>query len=110
MATITVDQTIPLTNGWDLIVGTFAMDATYATGGRLLDPALVARIERMTPQPGGTVASGKGYKFEFDPITQNMVVLQGDNTNAAAAPAIEVPPGTNLATMTAVPYTALVAY
>src|SRR4051812_43663195 len=110
MATINVDTTIPLEGGYDLIAGSIAMDSSYPTGGESLDPSNIASVQYLIPAPGGTTASGKGYKFEWDGPSQKLVVLQGDNTNAAAAPAVEVPNTTNLAAITALPFIGLVAY
>lgn len=71
----------------------------YATNGVAVTPNQLGmgRIDGMiiTPQSGGA-----GFQFSWDQVNQKIKVHQGDNTNVAAAPGIEVPNATNLTAMT----------
>lgn len=62
----------------------------YATGGWALAPQDVGLgrtgvIDRVVADPVD------GYLIRWDATNQKLVVFQGDNTNAAAAPGIQLP-------------------
>lgn len=109
-ATINVDYTIDLGGGWEQIIGTFALDASYPTGGESLDPSNVARVERLMAQGGGTAATGLGYQFNWNAADQKIVVLYADNNNASDGPLIQVPDTTDLSAITSVPFVGWVQY
>ena len=69
---------------------------TYATGGVSLAPSDVglSRIVSVVAPPAS------GYTFAYDYTNAKLKVFQGDNANAAAAPAVEVPNAANLAAVT----------
>ena len=100
-------------DSWDLggnltgYIGTIALDSSYPTGGEAIDLGGNENIQYLSAQPDGTAAGGAGYKPEFNRATQSLLMFQGDNTNAAAAPAIQVPNATNLAGITALPFFAI---
>lgn len=75
--------------------------ASYTTGG---DVGLAAALQAITKDQRTIVAVIQGdcggYQVQYLPGTDALKVYQGDNTNAAAAPAIQVPNATNLAAVT----------
>jgi hypothetical protein len=108
-ATISVNHTIPVSQGWELIIGTFALDSSYPTGGEALDPSSIARVERLIANPGGTAAQGFGYVFAWNADDQKVLVLYG-NYDAADGVLIQVPDTTDLSALTNVPFVGLVQY
>lgn len=75
--------------------------ANYTTGGEPFD---VAQIPGCTGTLYGVDivggAGGNGYLPVWDSTNKKLMVFQGDNANAAAAPAIQVPGNTNLSAVT----------
>jgi hypothetical protein len=73
-----------------------SLDSSYPTGGEVIAPGDVGltRIDECLPATGTL-----GYQFEWDQTNKKLIVYQGDNTNAAAAPGIQVPNTTNLAAL-----------
>lgn len=107
-ATISVDVTIPLEGGYDLVKGTIAFDSSYPTGGEALDPSNIARLEFASIQGGGTTATGLGYVFNWDTVNQKVVVVWGNAGTASVLP--EVTNATDLSALTNVPFIGLVSY
>jgi hypothetical protein len=109
-ATISINHTIPVSQGWEVIHGTFALDSSYPTGGEALDPSNIARVERLFANPGASAAQGFGYLFNWDAANQKVAVGYIDNNNASDGPFIEVPATTDLSAITNVPFVAWVQY
>ena len=84
-----------------LYEGTIALDNSYPTGGYAIDVPNNARITTMVCGAAG------GYTFHFIASTQKLKVYRGDNTNAAAAPGVEVSNAVDLSAVPAVPYIAM---
>jgi hypothetical protein len=81
--------------GWRT-VRRIAFDASYTTGGLALTKAQLG----FSKAPDWVEISPKqGYTFEYVPATEKVKVYQGDNTNVAAAPGIEVANATNLSAL-----------
>lgn len=96
--TVTVTNTEPLGNS-TVYFGTIALDNSYPTGGEAVDLGSNERIDRLE------VTGGKsGYQFSWDSANQKLIVYQGDNTNAAAAPAVQVPNATDLSALSALEF------
>jgi len=81
-----------------VIEGTIALDSSYPTGGESITAASLGlvRIDDMI------IGNKSGYSFEWDATNSKLLAYQGDNTNAAAAPAVQVPDTTNLSTVTGI--------
>ena len=79
--------------------GTVTFDSSYATGGETFTAADVG-LSAITDVD---VADASGYNVFWNRSTTapTLQVFQGDNTNAAAAPGIQVPNATNLSTLVA---------
>lgn len=77
---------------------TVTFDSSYATGGEALDPHAFGLTEIFYVLP---VAVANGYLVRPNATHSTLMVFQGDNTNAAAAPAVEVANATNLSTVKA---------
>lgn len=84
------------------LVGTFAMDNSYATGGLAWDLSsyFPGGLENVFPFAWG------GYSFEYDKANKKMKAMRGDNANASPAPAVEVSAAVNLSALTAIPFIA----
>ena len=76
----------------------FALDNSYATGGYSITAANLGlkTIKRLTAEPKS------GYVFSYDYTNKKLIVYQGDNTNAAAAPGVEVSSTTDLSAVTGI--------
>lgn len=96
----TVTEALSLGDTKVLYYGTLAFDSSYPTGGEAVDLANNERIDVL-------IAQGNGYTFKLDSANQKLIAYQGDNTNAAAAPGIEVANAANLAAVTGVPFIAI---
>jgi hypothetical protein len=81
--------------------GTLAFDATYPTGGE----SFTARQVGLSTLKNFFAYPSAGYVFEWDRTASKLKAFQGDNPNAAAAPMVEVVPG-SLAALTAVKWEA----
>lgn len=81
------------------VTGTATFDSSYPTGGEPFDVAAVGLYSLQTLE---VEAGLGGYLTVWNKSVSAPKILayQGDNTNAAAAPGIEVPNTTNLATVT----------
>jgi hypothetical protein len=79
------------------VTGSITFDSSYLTGGEVLTPSLIGlyQIEHMEVDP----AQGYVPRWNRSQTAPTIQVFQGDNANAAAAPGIEVPNATNLATL-----------
>lgn len=108
MTTPTVGGPFPRAEGGEYINDRLlAFDTSYATGGMALTFAQLG----YTIQPRRVFIPPKqGYTFEYVMSTQKVIVYQGDNTNAAAAPGIEVANATSLVALAAVPVHSQGAY
>lgn len=73
-------------------------DSSYPTGGEAVTPDNVG----LTRIDHAIIAPRLGFVFSFDLATSKIKAFQGDNTNAAAAPLIEVPNATNMAAETGI--------
>jgi hypothetical protein len=78
------------------------MSASYATSG---DTLTLASLGLKTLRALLICSNAKGYNLEVNhgatEVTNPLIIAyQGDNTNAAAAPGIQVPNATSLATVT----------
>jgi hypothetical protein len=72
------------------------LDSSYPTGGYTITPNQLGlgAIDFVL------VADRLGYTFDWDYANNKLLVYQGDNTNAAAAPGIQVANATNLSAVT----------
>ena len=81
-----------------VVIADLAFDSSYPTGGESVLPGLLGMqtIDFLLAEPAG------GYSFEYHHTNQKLLARQGDNTNAAAAPSVEVPDTTDLSAVTGV--------
>lgn len=77
------------------LIGELTFSGSYATGGEVIT---APNFETLLKQIGnGTVHqvifdnNSVGYLLDYDYTTKKVLVFQGDNTNAAAAPGIQLP-------------------
>jgi len=86
------------------VTGTVTFDNSYVTGGVAFTPANLTlySIDNMVVQ------NTAGYQIAWNKSSAlpTLIAYQGDNTNAGAAPGIQVPNATNLSTVVAT-YTAI---
>jgi hypothetical protein len=91
------------------VTGLATFDSSYPTGGEPFTAANVglATLDTVKFEVGNTTATN-AFLVMWNRSTSAPTarVFQGDNTNAAAAPAIEVPNATNLSAL-AVRFTAI---
>ena len=75
--------------------------ANYTTGGEVFAAAQVNRTGNLLAviEVGGG-SGGDGYKVIWDSVNKKLMVFQGDNANAAAAPGVQVAGNTNLSAVT----------
>lgn len=85
MATVTanIEKVISLGGTEYQYHGTLTISGNYTVNGEPIDFGQNTRMDDV-------VVQGGGYLCEWLPGTQALKVRQGDNTNAAAAPAIEL--------------------
>jgi hypothetical protein len=95
-ATGTVLKSKKLESGFTLIVGQIALDSSYPTGGEAIDLSLNERIDVLICE------NHTGYMFKWDADNQKLLVYRGDNTNAAAAPGVQVTAAVDLSALTVV--------
>lgn len=95
-----ITHTIDLGLTKKLYVGTLTVTGTYLTNGDTVDAASNERFDYL-------FAQGKGYNYEWDAANQKLKFFQGDNTNAAAAPGIEVPNAANHTAASGAPFFAI---
>lgn len=100
-ASATLIKSKKLESGFTLYVGTIALDSSYPTGGEAIDLALNERIDVLICE------NHTGYMFKWDASTQQLLVYRGDNTNAAAAPGVQVSNTVDLSALTAVNFIAV---
>lgn len=75
--------------------------ANYTTGGEVFDVAQVPGLKSVLYGVDFLGAGGgTGYLPSWDSTNKKLMVFQGDNANAAAAPAVQVPASTNLSAVT----------
>ena len=68
------------------------LSGSYATGGDTLDfRPLLQNLGKGAVLVVILPDTIKGYELDYDYANRKLIVRQGDNTNAAAAPAIELP-------------------
>lgn len=86
------------------MMGRINFAGSYATGGDALDFEAMLKQVGAGFQFGYTVliAPSQGYTFGYDPLAKKVKVFQGDNTNAAAAPGIEIPAAAYPGALTAI--------
>lgn len=70
-----------------------AFSGAYVAGGEVVAPTFESLLKTIG---AGTVMfvimAGKlGYNFDYDYVNKKVIVRQGDNTNVAAAPGLEIP-------------------
>lgn len=77
---------------------TVTFDNSYATGG---EPISLASLGLGFADKVDVVNPGQGYLVRWDRsrTAPKLVVYQGDNANAAAAPGTQVPNATDLSTL-----------
>jgi hypothetical protein len=78
-------------------VVSFPGEASYPTGGSEIDVLFNALMNQGRDILAIVPQRGNGYSLEYDEATSKLLMFHGDNNNAAAGPAIEVPNATNLA-------------
>lgn len=80
------------------VAGTVTFDSSYATGGETFTAADLG-LSSITDV---SIEDASGYNIFWNRSTTapTLQVFQGDNTNVAAAPGIQVPNATNLSTLT----------
>jgi hypothetical protein len=78
-----------------IVVTESTLDSSYVTGGEPVTAAEfgLTKIESLIPTPAGL----GGYVPAWDQANSKIVMLYGDNNNAADGPLIDVPNATNLA-------------
>jgi hypothetical protein len=92
-ATPTIDRDISIGQTEHLYLVKVVLDNSYPTGGYTLDFPANVQMERLNfPNVGG-------YQYEWIRSTQKLKIYRGDNTNAAAAPGIEVANAVDLSTV-----------
>lgn len=76
-----------------VVIADVTFDSSYLTGGESLTPSDLGltAVDRID----AGVSTG-GYVIVYDHTNSKLMAFQGDNTNAAAAPLIQVPNATNL--------------
>lgn len=98
-ATAKVIATYDIGNGGHLYVGELSLDASYPAGGYVVDLPNNQRIEILLTDDHG------GYSQHWDRNTQKMLVQRGGASTSTAQ--AEVAGGTNLSTVTGVPFLAI---
>lgn len=83
-----------------LLYGLIAFDASYPTGGEVLDLTELPVSDVKSLICGGY----KGYTFEWDDGNSKLLAYQGDNDNAGDAPGVQVADTTDLSALTAIPF------
>lgn len=89
-----------------VVYGTLAFDSSYPTGGESITLAGTTGTTGLRRVDSVTVKFNSGYLFTYTPtdsVSGKVLAYQGDNTNAAAAPLIQVANTTDLSALTAVP-------
>lgn len=83
--------------GLNVVIADATFDSSYATGGEDMAPSALGLqvIDHIDPE----ISSG-GYVVRFSRANKKLQAFQGDNTNAAAAPLVEVANTTNLSAVT----------
>lgn len=75
-------------------------DGSYPTGGYPVSAADcgLGTLETLTPVNvgGDVIGAPDGNIVQYNPLTGKLLVLYGDNNNAADGPLIELPNGTGL--------------
>lgn len=85
-----------------IVTGTFDFDTSYPTGGE----DITGIFNKFASTLGCEFFPRNGYTFTTDYTNKKVLAYQGDNTNAAAAPGVQVPNTTNLSTLTGVRFIA----
>lgn len=90
------------------LIGDVTFSGSYPAGGDVVDFASV-----LAGSGAGVVwfvifSPRAGYTFEFVAASQKILIRQGDNTNAASAPGIEIPAAAYPGALTALPLKVLV--
>ena len=79
------------------IIADIALSSSYATGG---DTYTAANFGMTSVDAIILQSNAAGYNLSVDLTNSKVLAYQGDNTNAAAAPGIQVPAATNLSAVT----------
>lgn len=107
---LTFNLQAPVVNGNVRVVrGTATFDSSYPTGGEPFTARDLGLTFLREVLPGtGRAGSGAAYAVAWNRsvTAPTLQAYQGDNPNAAAAPLLEVPNTTNLATLV-VPFEAI---
>ena len=78
---------------------TATFDNSYPTGGLdVVSPAKGVGIQNVRGVLVFDGCASTGHLVRYDEVNKKLMAWQGDNANAAAAPAVQVTNGTNLAT------------
>lgn len=100
--TVTMDKAPQLVGTQKRVSGTITFDSSYVTGGEPLTLSSLG-LYALTGFVGVNAASTATNQYivgwDRSQTAPKLKVFQGDNTNAAAAPAIEVPNATNLSAL-----------
>lgn len=79
------------------VLADVTFDNSYPTGGEPLakkDLFFDVEVDHVDASPAG------GFTFHWDDANAKLLAYQGDNTNAAAAPSVQVANATDLHTVT----------
>jgi hypothetical protein len=99
--TVTTNKPV-LSGAYRQVSGTITFDSSYATGGKALPLSalgMYALTEFEAQNASSTATNAYVVTWNRSSTAPTLKVFQGDNANAAAAPLIEVPNATNLATL-----------
>lgn len=66
------------------------LDNSYPTGGYALTPQQLGLGSGGAIEHVNVMGTADGYLYKWNPATNKLMVFQGDNANAAAAPGTEV--------------------
>lgn len=83
----TITEQIFLEPALILVYGTFTFSGNYVNNGEV---PTYAGLKTAKSTPLTLLVQGGGYIFEYDLSTGKLLVRQGDNPNAAAAPATQL--------------------
>lgn len=73
------------------MLGKLALSGSYVAGGFALDLRKYFQKIGKGDVYYVSIPNVAGYSFEYDFTNRKVLIKQGDNANAAAAPAIEIP-------------------
>lgn len=99
--TVTTNKPI-LSGSVRQVSGTITFDSSYATGGEALPLSslgMYALVEFEAQNASSSATNAYVVSWDRSQTSPKLKAFQGDNANAAAAPLIEVPNTTNLASL-----------